>query len=241
MYSSVNLKYISVLLVDTYILFGYGLSMNKRMKKPLKNSTGWRGSPEVWFEAAIEILLESGVEAVKIATLAKKLKLSRTSFYWFFTDREALLSALLVSWKEKNTGSIVKQSEAYSESITEATLNIFDCWMDRDLFDDKFEFAIRSWALHSAEILKEVQKADKQRLQALKNMFTRYGYGEMEADVHARTIYLVQIGYISMQTREPLAVRMKRIAEYVKTFTGVAPKPQELQRFFHRHGYTADM
>ena len=210
------------------------------MKKPIKNASGWRGSPEVWFEAAIEILLESGVEAVKIATLAKKLKLSRTSFYWFFADREELLSALVASWKEKNTGGIVKQSEAYSESIAEATLNIFDCWMDRDLFDDKFEFAIRSWALHSAEILQEVQQADKQRLQALKDMFTRYGYGEVEADVHARTIYLVQIGYISMQSRESLAVRMPRIAEYVKTFTGVAPKPQELQRFFHRHGYAGD-
>ena len=57
--------------------------------------TGWRGSQEGWLEAAYEALVESGVEAVKIQPLAKKLKLSRTSFYWFFEDREQLLAALI--------------------------------------------------------------------------------------------------------------------------------------------------
>ncbi|TIU62034.1 MAG: TetR/AcrR family transcriptional regulator, partial [Mesorhizobium sp.] len=56
----------------------------------------------------------------------------------------------------------------------------------------------------------------------------------------ARTIYLVQIGYISMQTKEDLAIRMKRIPGYVEIFTGQAPHKRELDRFFARHGYSAD-
>ena len=76
------------------------------------NDTGWRGSQEGWLEAAYQSLLESGVDSVKILPLAKKLNLSRTSFYWFFKDREELLSALVARWREKNTGNIVKQSEA---------------------------------------------------------------------------------------------------------------------------------
>ena len=46
--------------------------------------SGWRGSREGWLEAACEALIAGGVEAVKILPLAKKLGLSRTSFYWFF-------------------------------------------------------------------------------------------------------------------------------------------------------------
>ncbi|MCA1367030.1 TetR/AcrR family transcriptional regulator [Bradyrhizobium sp. BRP14] len=202
------------------------------------NDSGWRGSPDVWLGAAYESLLEAGVDAVKIQPLAKKLNLSRTSFYWFFKDREELLNALVSRWREKNTGNLVKRAEAYAETVAEAMLNVFDCWLDSRLFDSQFEFAVRSWALQSTEILAEVQSADQQRLDALSRMFLRFGHDDAHADVRARTIYLVQIGYISMQTKEDIAVRMKRIPEYVEIFTGQVPEQRELDRFFARHGYS---
>src|SRR5690606_37143758 len=179
------------------------------------SDSGWRGSQEGWLEAAYDSLLESGVESVKILPLAKRLNLSRTSFYWFFRDREELLGALVARWRDKNTGNLVKQCEAYAESLAEAMLNVFDCWLNKDLFDSQFEFAIRSWGLQSPEILAEVQAADQTRMEALTRMFMRFGYEEGPADVRARTTYLVQIGYITMQTKEELAERMKRIPEYI--------------------------
>lgn len=201
------------------------------------NDSGWRGSQEGWLEAAYESLLEGGVDSVKILPLAKRLNLSRTSFYWFFKDREELLAALIGRWRDKNTGNIVKQSEAYAESLAEAMLNVFDCWLNKDLFDSKFEFAVRSWALQSEDILAEVHHADQVRLEALKRMFIRFGHSEITADVRARTTYLVQIGYISMQTQEDIATRMKRIPEYIAIYTGQVPERRELDRFFSRHGY----
>lgn len=201
----------------------------------IAGDTGWRGSIDGWLEAAYDALLEGGVDAVKILPLAKRLKLSRTSFYWFFRDREELLAALIARWRDKNTGNLIRQAEAYAESIAEATLNVFDCWLDRNLFDAKFEFAIRSWALQSEEILKEVQAADNARLAALGRMFERFGHEPVAADVRARTLYLVQIGYISMQTEEDLELRLKRIPEYVAIFTGTAPEPREMDRFLARH------
>lgn len=207
------------------------------MEQGLSDS-GWRGSHEGWLEAAYESLLESGVDSVRILPLAKKLSLSRTSFYWFFKDREELLDALITRWRDKNTGNIVKQSGAYAESLAEATFNVFDCWLDRTLFDAPFEFAVRSWALQSADILAEVQEADQIRLDALTRMFVRFGKEAISADVRARTLYLVQIGYISMQTREALPVRMRRMVDYIEIFTGRPPEQKELDRFFARHGYT---
>jgi AcrR family transcriptional regulator len=201
------------------------------------NDSGWRGSQEGWLEAAYEALLESGVDSVKILPLAKKLGLSRTSFYWFFKDREELLSALILRWRDKNTGNLVKQSEAYAESLAEAMLNVFDCWLNKDLFDSQFEFAIRSWALQSPEIQVEVQQADLARIDALSRMFVRFGFEEQPADVRARTTYLVQIGYISMQSTEDIGLRMKRIPEYIAIYTGQVPQQRELDRFYARHGY----
>lgn len=201
------------------------------------NENGWRGSQEGWLGAAYQALLESGVDSVKILPLAKKLNLSRTSFYWFFKNREELLAALVARWREKNTGSILRQSEAYAETLAEAMLNVFDCWLDPSLFDSRFEFAVRSWALQSDEILAEVRKADEARMWALSRMFVRFGHSESTADVRARTTYLVQIGYISMQSEEDISVRMQRIPDYIAIYTGEQPQPRELDRFHARHGY----
>lgn len=203
------------------------------------NDSWVRGSPAAWLDAAYQTLIENGVDSVRIATLSQRLRLSRTSFYWFFEDREALLKAVRERWKEKNTHNLIQRSQAYAVSITEAILNVFDCWLDSRLFDSRFEFAMRNWALQASDVASEIAAADAARIDALKAMFIRFGYEELPADVRARTIYLTQIGYISMQTVDSLATRMARIPDYVEIFTAERPTQQELDRFFARHGYTA--
>jgi AcrR family transcriptional regulator len=54
-----------------------------------------RGSAQGWLEAAYENLVDGGIEAVRVMPLAKKKRLSRTSFYWFYNDREALLEGMI--------------------------------------------------------------------------------------------------------------------------------------------------
>ena len=199
--------------------------------------SGWRGSPEGWLEAAYDALKESGIDAVRVMPLAKRLNLSRTSFYWFFQDREELLAALLGRWRDKNTGGLIKQSESYAENITEAILNVFECWLNPDLFDSQFEFAVRSWALQSDDVAAEIAAADDARMQALAAMFRRYGYDSDGADTRARTIYLTQIGYISMKATEAITERFRRIPHYVSIFTGKVPKKRELDRFYGKFGF----
>ncbi|KEY88194.1 TetR/AcrR family transcriptional regulator [Pseudomonas sp. P1B16] len=208
--------------------------MNMTSKTP---ELAARGSLESWLNAAYETLKESGVDAVRVLPLAKKLNLARTSFYWYFEDREALLAALIEQWKRKNTSNLVSHSQAYAASISEAILNVFDCWLNSELFDSQFEFAMRSWALQSEQVAAEIVEADALRMQALKQMFDRFGFSEDAAATRARSIYLAQIGYISMKTYEPLALRMRFIPEYLRIFTGVEPEAHELERFYQRNGF----
>jgi AcrR family transcriptional regulator len=48
-----------------------------------------------WMRAARLTLLEGGPSAVRVETLARKLRVSKGSFYWHFKNREALLESLL--------------------------------------------------------------------------------------------------------------------------------------------------
>ena len=54
-----------------------------------------------WLKIALRTLIGEGVEQVRILPLAKKLGVSRSSFYWYFKDREDLLNKLLDYWKEQ--------------------------------------------------------------------------------------------------------------------------------------------
>lgn len=209
------------------------------MRKPAPSAPtpdrGWRGSAELWLDAAYEILVESGVEAVKVMPLAERLGLSRTSFYWHFPDREALLAGLVARWEAHNTANLIAQTRKPAETITEAALNLCDCWFMPALFDSRLEFAIRTWALTDARLGKTLAAADAARIAAIKAMFLRFGYPEDEADIRAYTVYLTQIGYISMRFDEPLSPRLDRAPPYAMTFTGRTPSEAEIAAFRQRH------
>mgnify|MGYP001151001046 CR=1 FL=1 len=191
---------------------------------------GWRGSREGWLETGYQALIEGGVDAVKIQPLARQLGLSRTSFYWFFEDREALLTALIDGWAERTTIPMIGAAREYAESLAEAMLNVLACFLP-DRFDSRLEFAVRSWGLQDASVAARVAEADEARLAALREMLVRWGRPEQEADVRARTIYLTQIGYISMRAQEDLETRLARVPTYVEIYTGTRPEPRELARF----------
>ncbi|RBO92152.1 TetR/AcrR family transcriptional regulator [Pseudochrobactrum asaccharolyticum] len=200
-----------------------------------EQESGWRGSKELWLEAAYQLLIEGGIDNVRILSLAKMLKLSRTSFYWFFKDREALLDALLLLWQEKNTSSLLRQAQAPAASLADATLNLFDCWLDNKLFDSILEHAIRSWGVQSPAVAQALKEADMLRMEAIKLMFVRHGSEPLVADVRSRALYLTQIGYISMNTQEDTATRLLRVPSYVAIFSGALPSQQELENFQQRH------
>ena len=197
--------------------------------------TAPRGSEAVWLQAAYDMLVESGVDAVKVMPLAKALGLSRTGFYWHFKDREALLEALLQMWEAKNTGNLVRQTQAYAETIIEAMFNLYDCWLDDGLFDARLDRAVRGWAHNDPAVQARIDRADAQRKVAIMEMFQRFDYSAAQAEVRAMTVLYTQVGYISMRVEEPLEERISRMPEYAAVYTGQAPTEAEIRRFRARH------
>ncbi len=202
------------------------------------SDSGWRGSPDLWLEAAHDLLVESGVDAVRIQPLAKRLNIARTSFYWHFKDRETLLAALADRWAARTTAGLIAACAAYADTKAEAMLNVISCFLSDAAFDSRLEFAIRSWALQDAAVMARLNTEDSARIDALIALYHRWGHVGVDADTRARAVYLTQIGYISTQAREDLSIRMARIPAYVELFTDIAPSPRELARFHARHGFS---
>ncbi len=226
-------------LVSILIVGRLELCYRKHMSDLLiEKTSGWRGTREIWIEAAYQALIEHGIDAVKVMPLADRLGLSRTSFYGHFSDRNDLLDALITQWQTKNTGNLVKRTEDYAETITEAILNLFDLWLLPELFDSRLEFAMRNWAHADPDLTPMLEEADRVRIEAFTAMFERFGYEHASADVRANTMYLTQIGYISIvkdRPSEPLGPRLQRMPHYIEIFTGKTVSDAEFARFRARH------
>jgi AcrR family transcriptional regulator len=209
---------------------GAGARGADRSQRPAPNGN-IKATRNDWLDLALSVLQHAGVGAVTVLALSEQLGVSRSSFYWYFKNRGQLLDELLKRWEDLNTRSIVKQCQARAESINEAVCNVFRCWVDPDLFSPRLDFAVREWSRRSDTVRTSLDQSDAERTEAVRAMFVRHGYQEMDALVRARVLYYMQIGYYALDIREPMEARLKLTPHYLQTFTGVAPREEDLASF----------
>ena len=65
-----------------------------------------------WIKGAFAILAEHGPAGLRVEVLAKRLDVTKGSFYWHFKDRRDLLDAVLDEWKDGRIRDIRKQTTA---------------------------------------------------------------------------------------------------------------------------------
>jgi AcrR family transcriptional regulator len=70
---------------------------------------------EDWVRAAARAIEEGGVTAVAVEPLARKLGVTKGSFYWHFKNRGALLEAVLERWEEECTEAVITAAEGISD------------------------------------------------------------------------------------------------------------------------------
>lgn len=190
-----------------------------------------KSTKEDWLNLAIDALIYEGIDQVKVQVMAKKLGVSRSSFYWFFESIQDLQDQLLNHWLTRNTGSIIERAMRPASNITKAVLAVFECWVDIRLFDPNLDIAIRYWGRRDPRVRSIVEQADQQRVDALTRMFERYGIVHDEALVRARVLYFTQIGHYTLEVREPLDLRLSRLRSYLLTFIGSEPDAREMEAF----------
>ena len=174
-----------------------------------------------WISAALDVLKESGVEAVQITTLAKRLSVTRGSFYWHFENREDLLAALIAEWRARNTGVMVEAIRDVP-SLDDGILALFSVWVDHTRFDAQLDQAVRDWARHDHALRATVKQEDDARVAAIAAFFAAQGYAKLEAFIRARVIYFTQISFYALhiEDEESLAQRMSYLNDYFRCFTG---------------------
>ncbi|SHH36478.1 transcriptional regulator, TetR family [Cognatiyoonia sediminum] len=184
-----------------------------------------------WLNIARDVLVHDGVGELKILSLAEKLSVSRSSFYWYFENRSELLDALLTEWETRNSQSIIRHCELPADTIVDAACNFFRCFVDESLFDSRLDFAVREWARRDMSVRDRIDQADARRLAAITAMYARHGFAPDAADARARVLYFMQLGYHALDVRETMETRMARLPQFLECFTGVVPTDEVIVEF----------
>lgn len=144
-----------------------------------------------WVEAAFDVLAEGGIDAVRVDPLAKRLGVTRGSFYWHFKDRAALHQAMLKQWRKRATyavGDRIERAASNADGRLRRTLALPGSG-PRAARAAAIEFAIRLWARSDAEAAAAVRKIDRLRLDYYANLFAERGCGAEEARERAYLFY----------------------------------------------------
>ncbi len=186
---------------------------------------------EDWLNLARDVLVHEGVAEIKILALARRLGVSRSSFYWYFENRPDLLDALLEEWEARSTRTIVTHCALPARDINEAVCNFFRCFVDPLLFDRRLDFAVRDWARRDPNVNHLIEAADRTRLSAIEGMFLHHGFSGEDADTRARILYFMQIGYHAVEMRETMNERLSRVEGFLRGFTGQEPSSAVVETF----------
>lgn len=104
-----------------------GMKENKVMARHGVEGGSRSLTAEDWVWAGRCAIAEGGVGAVAVEPLARRLGVTKGSFYWHFSNRDALLEAVLERWEEESTeavitavGRIVEPRERLGRLVEEA-------------------------------------------------------------------------------------------------------------------------
>ncbi len=70
-----------------------------------------------WIDAAYSAIAEDGVGSVAVEPLARRLGVTRGSFYWHFKDRRALVEATLGRWERESTEAVISTTRSISDPL----------------------------------------------------------------------------------------------------------------------------
>lgn len=158
-------------------------------------------TPGTWIEAATEVLVDQGIDHVRVDLLAQRLGVTRGSFYWHFKDREDLLRRVLQAWRETATENLTARLESAHEDPLEQLRDVLSLpFRGRAAARAaRIELAIRAWARRDQMARFAVDEADSSRIGYIAQLFSALGFPVLEARSRAFLLY----GYIVSESQMP--------------------------------------
>ena len=160
-----------------------------------------RLSLEDWTERALALLMDEGVGAVKISRLCRELDVTKGSFYWHFSDLDALQEAVAERWCIE-TRDLLEQLAGLGDLPPADRLRS----MTMRLVDDRswsVERALRDWARTDAKVAEVIAESDQFVFGLVRSALEDLGYEPATSRMRAGLLVYAGIGFAHGQSGLP--------------------------------------
>jgi AcrR family transcriptional regulator len=149
-----------------------------------------------WAAAALALLSEGGPAAVAVEPAAARLGASKSSFYWLFPNRQALLEAALVTWEQQQTDAVLPGLAAITdpaERLRRLARAAFAATQPADL-------ALRLLTEPAdPAVAAAAKRVTERRIAVIEAAFTELGQPATEAHHHANALYAAYLGTAALR------------------------------------------
>jgi AcrR family transcriptional regulator len=174
-----------------------------------------RLSASDWADAALAAIGERGLAAVAVEPLAARLGTTKGSFYWHFTNRDALIEAALARWEEICTEEIITAMEC--EPDPERRLRTLFAQVTASAADDPLEVSLLATADHP-QVAAVLARVTERRVGYVAHLFEELGFPPDQARQRGLLAYTSYLGHTQLSHAVPqtLPVGAER-ADYLES------------------------
>lgn len=187
---------------------------NTRTKKVA--SEACRLTRDDWLDEAFRAVVAGGFDQVKVLSLAEKLKVTRGSFYWHFTDHADLIGCLLMRWKLAQLALDAQLQSHQSGDPIQDLEDVVDAAFTQagsNLENLRFEQAMRELSHQNSEAAQILVEVDTERMALFQAKFVKIVQDPQKARDLAALLYLAIVGSYQALSRP---VNPPQIRQYLQ-------------------------
>ena len=169
-------------------------------------------TPEHWIAAATDVLVDQGIDRVRVDLLAAQLSVTRGSFYWHFRDRDDLLRRVLQAWRDNATVQLTQRLAGAGTDPRRQLQDVISLpFRGRAAVRAaRIELAIRAWARRDEMARRAVDEADDSRIAYHAQIFEALGFAADEARLRAFLLYSYEVAESLLNRQGTQAQKLQR-------------------------------
>lgn len=148
-----------------------------------------------WQQAALDALSEGGLQNIAIEVLAKRLGVTKGSFYWHFESRDALILAALELWESQEQEQVFGQLDALSDP--QARMTALVTLVASELKAHKIYSELLK-AIDHPLVKPVLERVSQRRIDYLTASFRQAGLPRKSAHSRALLIYAAYVGFLQL-------------------------------------------